>query len=31
MLRGEIIARDGQIVASAPGGRLLKRDRFLPI
>jgi dihydropyrimidinase len=31
MLRGEVIARDGQIVASSPGGRLLKRDRFLPI
>lgn len=31
MLRGDVIARDGQITAEAPGGRLLKRSRFQAI
>ena len=31
ILRGEVIARDGQIVAPAAGGRMVKRDRFMPI
>jgi dihydropyrimidinase len=31
MLRGEIIAREGKIVAEQPGGRLLRRSRFRPI
>ena len=31
MLRGDVIAREGQIVAETPGGRLLKRSRFQAI
>jgi dihydropyrimidinase len=31
MLRGEVIARKGNIVAERPGGRFLKRSRFRPV
>jgi dihydropyrimidinase len=31
MLRGEVIAREGKNTAPAPGGRFVKRSRFLPI